>query len=57
MTEQRSESDEGYARERAQLRECIRTTDSDAERHEAVRRLAEIGRERHADIYEKLARE
>lgn len=31
--------------------------DSDAERREAIRRLAELDRERHADIYEKLARE
>jgi hypothetical protein len=57
MTAQQSDSDEEYARERAQLRECIRTTDSEAERQEAVRRLAEIDREIHADVYEELARE
>ena len=57
MTAQRSETDQEYARERARLRERIRTTDSDTERREAVRRLAEIDREVHADIYEKLTRE
>lgn len=57
MTAQRSETDEEYTRERAELRERIRTTDSDVERREAIRRLAEIDRELHADIYEKLARE
>jgi hypothetical protein len=57
MTAQRSETDQEYARERARLRERIRTTDSDTERREAVRRLAEIDREIHADVYEKLARE
>ena len=57
MTTQQSDSDEEYARKRAQLRECIRTTDSEAERQEAVRRLAEIDREIHADVYEELARE
>jgi hypothetical protein len=57
MTAQRSETDQEYARERARLRERIRTTDSDTERREAVRRLAEIDREIHADVYKKLARE
>lgn len=57
MTAQRSDTDEEYARERAELRERISTADSDTERREAVRRLAEIDREIHADIYEKLARE
>jgi hypothetical protein len=57
MTAQRSESDEEHVHERARLREHIRVTDSDAERREAVRRLAEIDREIHADVYEKLARE
>lgn len=46
-----------YREERIRLREQVRNADSDAERREAVLRLAEIDREIHADIYAKLARE
>jgi hypothetical protein len=43
--------------ERARLRERTRNADSDAERREAILRLAEIDREIHAETYAKLARE
>jgi len=43
--------------EHTALHERFRVASSDAECREAVRRLAELDRERHADIYEKLARE
>ena len=46
-----------YRDERARLRERIRNAESDAERHEAILRLAEINREIHAETYAKLARE
>ena len=46
-----------YRDERARLREQVRNADSEAERREAILRLAEINREIHADTYEKLARE
>lgn len=46
-----------YHEERIELRKRVRTAESEAERREAVLRLAEIDREIHADIYEKLARE
>lgn len=46
-----------YRDERAELRERVRNAESEAERRKAVLRLAEIDREIHADIYEKLARE
>lgn len=46
-----------YRDERAQLRECIQNADSEAERREAILRLAEINREIHAETYAKLARE
>lgn len=43
--------------EHTALRDPFRAPDSDAEHREAIRRLAELDRERHVDIYEKLARE
>ncbi|WP_256685543.1 hypothetical protein [Halococcus qingdaonensis] len=46
-----------YRDERAELRERVQNPESEAERHEAVLRLAEINREIHAETYEKLARE
>jgi hypothetical protein len=46
-----------YRDERAELRERVRNAESEAERREAVLRLAEINREIHAETYEKLARE
>jgi hypothetical protein len=55
MADESTES--SYRDERACLRERIRNADSEAERREAVLRLAEIDREIHADIYAKLARE
>ena len=44
-------------RDRTELRETIRTTEVDEERNRAFCRLADIGRERHKNIYDKLARE
>lgn len=52
-----TDTEAAYEQERAALREIIQTTDSDEERSRAFQRLAEIGRERHRDIFEKLARE
>ncbi|MGN8218037.1 hypothetical protein ACTG0T_06770 [Halococcus morrhuae DSM 1307] len=46
-----------YRDERAELRERVRNAESEAERREAVLRLAEINREIQAETYEKLARE
>lgn len=46
-----------YETERARLRERARTAESPEERREAILRLVAIDRERHAEIYEKLARE
>ena len=46
-----------YREERARLRKRVRNADSEAERREAILRLAEIDREIHAETYEKLARE
>ena len=46
-----------YRDERARLREQVKNADSEAERREAILRLAEIDREIHAETYEKLARE
>ena len=46
-----------YREERIELRERIRNPDSEAERREAVLRLAEIDREIHAETYAKLVRE
>lgn len=46
-----------YREERIRLRKQVRNAESHAERREAILRLAEIDREIHADIYEKLARE
>lgn len=46
-----------YREERIRLRKQVRNADTESERREAVLRLAEIDREIHADIYEKLARE
>ena len=43
--------------ERDRLREIARTADSKEERREAMRQLAALDRERHRDIYDKLARE
>jgi hypothetical protein len=43
-----------YREELADLRERVRNPESSADRLEAVRRMAEIDREVHADTYERL---
>lgn len=43
--------------ERKRLREVVRTAESADERREAIRRLAELDRDRNRDTYDKLARE
>jgi hypothetical protein len=50
-------SDAAYRDELVQLRERVRNPSSDEDRREAVRRIAAIDREMHADTYAKLARE
>lgn len=53
MSQTTDEKDE----ERKRLREQARTADTAEERRAAIRRLAELDRERNADTYDALARE
>ena len=52
-----SRSSEEIETEREHLREQARNAESREERREAIRQLAKLDRERHAETYEKLARE
>ena len=52
-----SRSSEEIETERERLREQARNAESREERRQAIRTLAKLGRERHAETYEKLARE
>lgn len=51
-----AETTEGQS-ERARLRETARSTDDPDERREAIRRLAELDRERNHETYDQLADE
>lgn len=52
-----AESTEEPESERAELRETARSTDDPDERREAIRRLAELDRERNRETYDELANE
>ena len=52
-----AETTEEREGKRARLRETARTTDDPEERREAIRRLAELDRERNRETYDELANE
>lgn len=54
---QMAESTEELENERSQLRETARSTDDPDERREAIRRLAELDRDRNRETYDELANE
>jgi hypothetical protein len=56
QTHERSMAQTDHESERARLREIARSGDTD-ERRKARRKLAALDRERHRDIYDKLATE